>query len=121
MAKKAEELPVIFRYCSDAGEPIAFFPTLPGDFHAGTFTYYVHVGQHGICSTEGYCATRKHPKTELELSDMQALKAEVRSIYEGDPDEPCRLVERQRITRRMDDERRRALAALEGRPEEGGK
>ena len=90
---------VIFRADRKDGDVTAVFPTLPAD-SSWTMTCYAHIGQHSGCCREWYCDTR--PARPDEYAD---LAAELRQIgYVLDI--------RQRITREMDDERRREWRAV---------
>lgn len=103
------ELPVIFRICplahpdcstmgNKALAVIAFFPTLPDDYHGHYLQCYAHIGQHGRASFDYYRLTK--PASE---SDASALLRELRSIYETEPDPvKLRVFKRMTATHRRD-------------------
>jgi hypothetical protein len=95
--KEIPELIVIFR--KDRGknpEVTAVFPTEVGGAKMGDMTCYAHIGQHSGCSYGWYLTTRR-----ARPEEYADLLAELRQIYEEDPDDPVRLVVRQRISPQM--------------------
>src|SRR4051812_49165104 len=86
--RNVNALPVLFRVTKHGqfkGTVDAVFPTLPAN--PGHVVCYSHVGQHSEGSTEWlYNATRP-----AKLEEYAALLAEVKRIYESDPD-PFELV-----------------------------
>lgn len=77
-------LPVIFRKKRGKqyeGEITAVFPTVPGTNDLWTMTCYAHIGQHGSCSWGWYRST-----IPAKPEDYKDLLAELRSIYEREPD-----------------------------------
>lgn len=78
-------VPVLFRVDSD-GDVTAVFPAYPYDETGATVTAYAHVGQHSCASWEWVSETR-----EATRDEAAPLLAELRSIYESEPD-PCILV-----------------------------
>lgn len=96
-------LPIIFRAerSGDAkGEVTAVFPTLPGT-NEHDFTVYAHNGQHSVGSRAWYNGTRAATPNEYA-----SLLAELRRIYEQDPDGPVKLHVVERFTRHHDAERK---------------
>lgn len=89
--------PVIFRYVrvdgeNNMGEPWAveaFFPYGPAN--RGNLQCYAHIGQHGEASLGYYQRSKR-----CAPSQYAELLAELRSIYETEPD-AVRLVVKQRL------------------------
>ncbi len=79
---KPKHLPVLFR--TFRGELCAYFPTLKWD-SAGNITYYAHVGQHGAASPVWL-----HKGKRATPEQYAELLAELRGIYEAEPD-PVKL------------------------------
>lgn len=100
---KPEPLPVIFRKHFERGGGswkdgrwivTAAFPTLHSDSSNWyNFTCYAHIGQHGSASPQWF--RKGQLARPAEYAD---LLAELRGIYENDPDWPCVLKVYQRET-----------------------
>ena len=102
MEQDTETTIVIFRAEKSGqfkGDVTAVFPTIPSDIHGDWMTCYAHVGQHSGCSKGWYNDTR--PATESEYA---ALAKELTGAG-------YRLDVKRRITRAMDDARRKAARA----------
>lgn len=82
------DIPVIFKKVE--GTVVACFPTLLGTNDPYTMTSYVHVGQHGSCST-GFVSFSKRAKPE-EYAD---LLSEIKSIYEAEGEDTIVVVRKQ--------------------------
>lgn len=99
--RNVNALPVLFRavkYGQFAGVVDAIFPTLPAN--PGHVLTYTHVGQH----SEGALAWMYNATRPAKPDEYAALLAEVKRIYESDPD-PFELVVCRVITSAMRAER----------------
>lgn len=95
-------LPVIFRAERSGehkGQVTAVFPTLPG---TGPHDFTVYDGQHSVGSAGRYNNTRA-----ATPSEYSRLLADLRNIYENDPDGPVKLHVVERFSHRYDIARRR--------------
>ena len=95
-------LPVIFRAERSGehkGQVTAVFPTLPG---TGPHDFTVYDGQHSVGSAGWYNNTRA-----ATPSEYSRLLADLRNIYENDPDGPVKLHVVERFSHRYDIARRR--------------
>lgn len=88
--KEIEEVPVIFRKFED-GDVIAFFPTEIADTNVFNCQSYMHLGQHSAASTD--LMTTLDKCTEEEYS---SLFKELRNIYEGNEEQPEKLIVKDR-------------------------
>ena len=84
------------------GDIIALFPEIPG-YRPWLCQSYQHIGQHSDASI--FLVSDTLP---AKPEDYKDLHEELQSIYENDPDEPCKLVICKRISRKMDEVRNKA-------------